>query len=199
MQAVRGQQAALTQLAAPLPVWAPAAAQQGWGPQVGRPGQHMQAGLPACPPRSAHTARPPGSFPPCLPASPAAPAEAAYGRLLAPYLADPSNLFIISSDFCHWGRRFGYTFHEPERVSRAGRIQGWGQGWRAGGASCQKRAMRRAHGLARTRGTGGSGHEPCAGASGAAKTFSTPCRSRPDAGSHPRICRVAGPAGHGAD
>ncbi|KAL4441218.1 hypothetical protein ABPG77_011455 [Micractinium sp. CCAP 211/92] len=42
-------------------------------------------------------------------------AEAAYGRLLAPYLADPSNLFVISSDFCHWGRRFGYTYYEPER------------------------------------------------------------------------------------
>ncbi|KAL4452235.1 hypothetical protein ABPG75_007897 [Micractinium tetrahymenae] len=42
-------------------------------------------------------------------------AEAAYGRLLAPYLDDPTNLFVISSDFCHWGRRFGFTYHEPER------------------------------------------------------------------------------------
>merc|ERR1712172_350300 len=25
---------------------------------------------------------------------------------------DPSNLFIISSDFCHWGRRFNFTFHD---------------------------------------------------------------------------------------
>lgn len=31
------------------------------------------------------------------------------GRVLAPYLADPQNLFIVSSDFCHWGRRFSYT------------------------------------------------------------------------------------------
>lgn len=30
--------------------------------------------------------------------------EKAYGELLAPYLADPSNLFVISSDFCHWGK-----------------------------------------------------------------------------------------------
>lgn len=30
--------------------------------------------------------------------------EQEYGRLLSKYLADPSNLFIISSDFCHWGR-----------------------------------------------------------------------------------------------
>lgn len=41
--------------------------------------------------------------------------EAAYGRLLSPYLADPSNLFVVSSDFCHWGRRFSYTHYEPER------------------------------------------------------------------------------------
>ncbi|KAJ1343106.1 AmmeMemoRadiSam system protein B [Batrachochytrium salamandrivorans] len=33
-----------------------------------------------------------------------------YAELLAPYLADPSNLFVVSSDFCHWGRRFDYTF-----------------------------------------------------------------------------------------
>uniref|UniRef100_A0A7S0T795 MEMO1 family protein n=1 Tax=Mantoniella antarctica TaxID=81844 RepID=A0A7S0T795_9CHLO len=36
-------------------------------------------------------------------------AEAAYGALLAKYLDDPANLFIISSDFCHWGKRFDYT------------------------------------------------------------------------------------------
>lgn len=30
--------------------------------------------------------------------------EAAFGALLAPYFADTSNIFIISSDFCHWGR-----------------------------------------------------------------------------------------------
>lgn len=36
-------------------------------------------------------------------------AEAAYGALLAPYLDDPANLFIVSSDFCHWGKRFNYT------------------------------------------------------------------------------------------
>lgn len=28
--------------------------------------------------------------------------EAAYGKILAPYLADPENFFVISSDFCHW-------------------------------------------------------------------------------------------------
>ena len=29
--------------------------------------------------------------------------------LLAKYLDDPANLFIVSSDFCHWGKRFNYT------------------------------------------------------------------------------------------
>ncbi|KAI3438094.1 hypothetical protein D9Q98_000536 [Chlorella vulgaris] len=39
--------------------------------------------------------------------------EAAYGQLLAPYLSDPANLFVVSSDFCHWGKRFNYTHHDP--------------------------------------------------------------------------------------
>ncbi|KAJ8925382.1 hypothetical protein NQ315_009213 [Exocentrus adspersus] len=38
--------------------------------------------------------------------------EATYGRILASYLADPKNLFIISSDFCHWGHRFRYTYYD---------------------------------------------------------------------------------------
>lgn len=38
--------------------------------------------------------------------------EALYGRILAPYLADPQTLFVISSDFCHWGQRFRYTYYE---------------------------------------------------------------------------------------
>lgn len=28
--------------------------------------------------------------------------EKVYGAVLAPYLQDPTNLFIVSSDFCHW-------------------------------------------------------------------------------------------------
>eukprot|EP00056_Hartaetosiga_gracilis_P010366 m.152493 g.152493 ORF g.152493 m.152493 type:complete len:291 (+) comp13302_c1_seq4:131-1003(+) len=39
-------------------------------------------------------------------------AEAVYGEVLAPYLDDPSNLFVVSSDFCHWGDRFQYTYTE---------------------------------------------------------------------------------------
>jgi len=37
-------------------------------------------------------------------------AEAAYGALLAPtLLGDARTLTVVSSDFCHWGRRFRYT------------------------------------------------------------------------------------------
>ena len=42
--------------------------------------------------------------------------EAEYGRLFSKYLLDPENLFIISSDFCHWGELGG-----RERESEGGR------------------------------------------------------------------------------
>ncbi|XP_077284234.1 protein MEMO1 [Arctopsyche grandis] len=38
--------------------------------------------------------------------------EAMYGRILTSYLGDPQNLFVVSSDFCHWGVRFNYTHYE---------------------------------------------------------------------------------------
>lgn len=38
--------------------------------------------------------------------------EAKYGKALAKYLEDPSNCFVISSDFCHWGNRFRYTHYD---------------------------------------------------------------------------------------
>ncbi len=34
-----------------------------------------------------------------------------YGELLGKYLKKKENLFIISSDFCHWGARFRYTYY----------------------------------------------------------------------------------------
>jgi len=40
--------------------------------------------------------------------------ESKYGKILAKYLEDPSNCFVISSDFCHWGQRFRYTHYEQE-------------------------------------------------------------------------------------
>lgn len=41
------------------------------------------------------------------------PEEKAFGALLAPYLRDSDNAFIVSSDFCHWGSRFSYTNYVP--------------------------------------------------------------------------------------
>lgn len=38
--------------------------------------------------------------------------EATYGKVLAKYLAQPENAFVISSDFCHWGQRFEYQFYD---------------------------------------------------------------------------------------
>jgi AmmeMemoRadiSam system protein B len=32
-----------------------------------------------------------------------------YGQIFSKYLEDPENFFVISSDFCHWGKRFNYT------------------------------------------------------------------------------------------
>jgi AmmeMemoRadiSam system protein B len=39
----------------------------------------------------------------------AAPRVQLYGRLLSDYLDDPQNLFVISSDFCHFGQRFDFV------------------------------------------------------------------------------------------
>jgi MEMO1 family protein len=68
--------------------------------------------------------------------------EAGVAAALAPYLSDPANLFIISSDFCHWGTRFGYTWSQPgvgladgiEALDRRGMAlieAGDAAGWRA--------------------------------------------------------------------
>ena len=37
-----------------------------------------------------------------------------YGRIFARYLSDPSNVFVISSDFCHWGQRFRYQHYDEK-------------------------------------------------------------------------------------
>ncbi|KAI9706719.1 MAG: hypothetical protein M1836_003729 [Candelina mexicana] len=58
----------------------------------------------------------PTTFPPLIPilvGSTSSQTERHYGRILAPYLSDPSSIFIISSDFCHWGLRFNYTYYLP--------------------------------------------------------------------------------------
>ncbi|KAJ3508302.1 hypothetical protein NMY22_g16657 [Coprinellus aureogranulatus] len=40
--------------------------------------------------------------------------EAEYGALLSPYLAREDTFCVVSSDFCHWGSRFSYTFYYPD-------------------------------------------------------------------------------------
>eukprot|EP01071_Lankesteria_metandrocarpae_P008811 Lankesteria_metandrocarpae@DN5058_c0_g1_i4.p2 len=36
--------------------------------------------------------------------------ESEFCSLLANLFADPGTLFVVSSDFCHWGNRFRYTY-----------------------------------------------------------------------------------------
>ncbi|KAF9531964.1 MEMO1 family [Crepidotus variabilis] len=45
--------------------------------------------------------------------------EAFFGDVLAPYLAAEDTFFVTSSDFCHWGTRFDYTFYYPSSTSDA--------------------------------------------------------------------------------
>ncbi|KRY75374.1 Protein MEMO1, partial [Trichinella pseudospiralis] len=55
--------------------------------------------------------------------------QSAYGHILSRYLADDRSLFIISTDFCHWGHRFHFTKYDKtvgeihssiERLDREG-------------------------------------------------------------------------------
>jgi AmmeMemoRadiSam system protein B len=39
-------------------------------------------------------------------------AERVFGKVFAEFLKDDKNLFIISSDFCHWGSDFDYTYYD---------------------------------------------------------------------------------------
>ncbi|KAF2140974.1 uncharacterized protein K452DRAFT_229220 [Aplosporella prunicola CBS 121167] len=57
----------------------------------------------------------PSDFPPLVPilvGATSASTERRFGEIIAPYLADPTSVFVISSDFCHWGSRFRYTYYE---------------------------------------------------------------------------------------
>lgn len=40
--------------------------------------------------------------------------EQEFGEKLAPYLDNDDNLFVISSDFCHWGSNFDYYHYQKE-------------------------------------------------------------------------------------
>lgn len=37
------------------------------------------------------------------------------GAILSTYIDDPSFFFVISSDFCHWGKRFNYTYYDEDK------------------------------------------------------------------------------------
>ncbi|KAH3660512.1 hypothetical protein OGAPHI_007098 [Ogataea philodendri] len=41
------------------------------------------------------------------------PFERKLAENLEPYFQDAANAFVISTDFCHWGSRFGYTAYTP--------------------------------------------------------------------------------------
>lgn len=61
-----------------------------------------------------------GNFPtlvPILVGNTSPETEAEFGSLLAPYLADKNNVFVVSSDFAHWGLRFSYTAYLPSLSS----------------------------------------------------------------------------------
>lgn len=66
--------------------------------------------------------QPESSYPPLVPimvGGTNAATEAALGKMLAPYIAGEENAFVISSDFCHWGSRFGYTYYLSDAPSPA--------------------------------------------------------------------------------
>lgn len=68
---------------------------------------------------------PTAQYPPLVPimvGSTSASAERAFGALLAPYVSDASNVFVISSDFCHWGLRFRYTYYVPHAPTPGPRL-----------------------------------------------------------------------------
>jgi AmmeMemoRadiSam system protein B len=41
--------------------------------------------------------------------------EVEYADILRPYFNNDENLFVISSDFCHWGKRFSYTHYDKTK------------------------------------------------------------------------------------
>lgn len=76
-----------------------------------------------------HTFKSAPEFPPLIPilvGNTSPEAEKEYGKILAPYLADPTSVFVVSSDFCHWGLRFQYTYYLPASPSSAAASSGGG-------------------------------------------------------------------------
>lgn len=40
--------------------------------------------------------------------------EQIYGQILAKYFDDANTIFVVSSDFCHWGERFDYQYYNKQ-------------------------------------------------------------------------------------
>jgi AmmeMemoRadiSam system protein B len=40
--------------------------------------------------------------------------EIQYGDILSQYFRKDKNLFVISSDFCHWGMNFDFNYYNKE-------------------------------------------------------------------------------------
>ena len=36
-------------------------------------------------------------------------------RSLVPFMKDPKTVFVVSSDFCHWGRNFDFTYYDESK------------------------------------------------------------------------------------
>uniref|UniRef100_A0A4X2M3X7 Protein MEMO1 n=1 Tax=Vombatus ursinus TaxID=29139 RepID=A0A4X2M3X7_VOMUR len=49
---------------------------------------------------------------PVLVEAPSESKEQEFGKLFSKYLVDLSNLFVVCSDFCHWGQRFCYSYYD---------------------------------------------------------------------------------------
>ena len=74
--------------------------------------------------KSLERIRAPEDFPtiiPILVGTTSAAEDQTIGKILAPYLADPTTAFIISSDFCHWGFRFRYSRYLTNEMGRTDR------------------------------------------------------------------------------
>lgn len=42
------------------------------------------------------------------------PLDSEYAALLQKYYDHEDNLFVFSTDFCHWGKRFGFTYYNKK-------------------------------------------------------------------------------------
>ncbi|EJD03938.1 UPF0103-domain-containing protein [Fomitiporia mediterranea MF3/22] len=48
--------------------------------------------------------------------------EETFGKILAPYFTREDTFCVVSSDFCHWGTRFQYTFYYPSLPPTSGTV-----------------------------------------------------------------------------